>query len=489
VRSAYVGFLLATLVAAALTPLLRAFARRRGLLDHAIGSRKIHGRPVPRLGGIAIVLAFFAPLAGVVLLRTGLGEKLLVDDARAAAFVAGGLAIAALGLYDDLRGAGALKKLTVQVAVALLLYKCGFKVELITAGLSGSLPIGALSLPLTVLWIVGVINALNLIDGLDGLASGVALFALSTNFAIAAFRGDPLMAFLTAALAGAVLGFLVYNFSPASIFMGDTGSMFLGYVLAAGSIAASQKSSTVVSLLVPVVALGLPIADTLLAIARRAARGRPLFSADKEHIHHRLLALGLTHRQAVIVLYATCVALGGAALLISFANSWQTAAVLTALAGASVLGVRRLSARRPEASEQRRKNLEVRAAVRALGERLRQAADVAQVWDEVRAIGPALGAQELSLEVWAESAEGGTSTLRHGVQLGRASDAPLRVQFALNGAGEPLGALEIAWSDGRSEIDRDHEIAIEILCDHAAAALERLQGPRERAAVIPLLRR
>ena len=147
-----------------------------------------------------------------------------------------------------------------------------------------------MALPFTVLWMVGVINAMNLIDGLDGLAGGVAFFAVATNFLLALFRGDVLLCLAMAALAGAVLGFLVFNFNPASIFMGDTGSMFLGFVLAAVSLKTSSKSGTAVAMLVPIISLGLPIMDTLLAMTRRMLLGRPMFSADKEHIHHRLMS-------------------------------------------------------------------------------------------------------------------------------------------------------------------------------------------------------
>ena len=151
---------------------------------------------------------------------------------------------------------------------------------------------GLLAFPLTLLWIVGVINALNLIDGLDGLAGGVALCAVLTNLVIAMFRGQPLMTLCMAALAGALIGFLFYNFNPASIFLGDTGSLFLGYVLAVTSIRTHQKSSAAVSILVPMVALAVPIVDTALAMGRRALTGRPMFSGDRDHIHHRLLGLG-----------------------------------------------------------------------------------------------------------------------------------------------------------------------------------------------------
>ena len=183
---------------------------------------------------------------------------------------------------------------------------------------------------------------MNLIDGLDGLAAGVGLFGVATTFVLAAMRGDPIMMLFMAALGGALVGFLFYNFNPASIFMGDTGSMFLGYVLAVGAVQTSQKSSTTVAILVPIVALGVPIADTLLAMLRRALRHRPMFSADRAHIHHKLLDLGLTQKQAVLVLYGVSILLGGTALLLTVASSVQSAVLLAAMGVLGFLGIRKL---------------------------------------------------------------------------------------------------------------------------------------------------
>src|SRR6185295_14673932 len=287
-RTAGVAFLLSVICGGILTPIVRHLANRFGLFDHARSSRKIHGKPIPRLGGIAIVIAFYAPLVGLLLFQTGVGQLFFAEREHVIGLFAGGLSIAALGLYDDVRGANAWKKFIVQFAVAGLLYYLGFRIDVIANPLGSEIHLGWVSLPFTVFWIVGVINALNLIDGLDGLAGGVALVAVSTTFFISAQRGHPLMILVCAALAGSILGFLFYNFNPASIFMGDSGSMFLGFVLAASALRTGQKSSTAVAVLIPAIALGLPILDTLLAVSRRAVRGQPVFRADREHIHHRL---------------------------------------------------------------------------------------------------------------------------------------------------------------------------------------------------------
>src|SRR5262249_6061331 len=262
--------------------------------DRAGSSRKVHTKPIPRVGGIAVVVGFVVPLLGLFFWENDVSALFFAHPERVLGLFAGGLAIALLGLYDDVRGADARVKFAVQ----------GFAVHVVANPFGDPVQLGLLSGPLTVLWIVGIINALNLIDGLDGLAAGVAVIIVMLTFAVALERLDVLMCLFMASLAGAVLGFLLYNWTPASLFRGDPGSMFLGFVLGVSTVATSQKSSTAVAILVPIVALGLPIADTLLALLRRAAWGRPIFAADREHIHHRLFDLGLSHRQTVLPLYA-----------------------------------------------------------------------------------------------------------------------------------------------------------------------------------------
>ena len=220
------------------------------------------------------------------------------------------------------------------------------------------------------LWMIGMVNAMNLIDGRDGLAAGVAFFAVVTNFLLAISRGDLVMSLMMATLGGAILGFLIFNFNPASIFMGDTGSMFLGFVLAVSSVVTSTKSGTAVAMLVPVISLGLPIMDTLLAMIRRTLIGRPMFAADKEHIHHRLMSrLKLSHRNAVLVLYGLCCLFGLTALGLSFANSAQSALLLAGIAVVVVVLMRKLGYLSPRramagAGEQRRRNVELRSVVK-----------------------------------------------------------------------------------------------------------------------------
>ncbi len=489
-RTATVAFLLSLIVGAVLTPLARRLAQRIGAIDHPLSSRKVHQQPIPRLGGIAIVGAFYVPLIGLLFTDAGVGRLFYADARQAVGLLAGGAAIAAVGIYDDVKGAGAKLKFAVQFAVAGFVYWLGFRIDVLANPFGDAIALGWLGLPFTMLWIAGVINAINLIDGLDGLAGGVALVSVVTTFVAAVLHGEPLMALSAAALAGAVLGVLRYNFTPASIFMGDTGSMFLGFVLATTSIESHHKSSTAVAIIVPVIALGLPIADTLLAVARRAVRGLPLFRADRDHIHHRLLARGLSHRQTVLVLYAVSVGFGVAALALASASGIETALVLFGIALTAGLLLRHLGymefGRIAEVVEVRRRNLEVRSSVRQIAGRLRRATHVGHVWDSVRKAAPVLGADYVSLRLVEERSFGPRQL--HFVEGVEEAEPPLfRSQHSLRGERPDSGVIELGWADGRKSITRDVEIAVEQLCRHVFHALTRIEkyATAERA-ILPV---
>jgi UDP-GlcNAc:undecaprenyl-phosphate GlcNAc-1-phosphate transferase len=475
-RSAAVAFIISIVTGTILTPLVRRFAHQIGALDHALSSRKIHGRPIPRLGGVAIVLAFYAPLTGLLFFHAGVNEMFLAERDHVIGLFLGGVLIALLGVYDDLRGAGAGRKFLVQFLVAGLMYALGYRIDVLANPFGTELQLGWVSLPFTLLWIVGVINAMNLIDGLDGLAGGVALVAVLTTFLISLQRGHPLMVLLSSALAGSILGFLFYNFNPATIFMGDTGSMFLGFVLATSAIQTNQKSSTAVAVLIPGIALGLPIMDTLLAMARRALRGRPMFQADKEHIHHRLLARGLSHRQTVLVLYSFCILLGVVALVLTYANSVQSAFVLVALGVIAFVALRALGYMRldrmSETTSERRKNKALRAAARPLGQRLRRVRTLEEAWAVLVEAGAVFGASVVRV--------GPAPAFSHELeQTDIGPDLLFEARFAVPGAS---ATLELAWRDGRREIDRDTEIAVEIFCEHLGDALTRVGAVLSAAA-------
>jgi len=486
-KTAVAAFVLALIIAALLTPDLRQFAERHGLLDKPDQSRKIHRRGIPRIGGLAIAAAFYAPLVGLLLYETGLGELFYANRWAAFSLFGGGVAIAALGLYDDLRGLGAREKFAVEFAVAAVLYFCGYRIEQISLP-GGALELGAAAFPLTLIWVVGVINAMNLIDGLDGLAGGVALCAILTNLIVAVVRAEPIMILCMAALAGALIGFLFYNFNPASIFMGDSGSLFLGFVLAVSSIRTNQKSSTAVSLLVPMVALAVPIADTALAMARRMLAGRSMFLGDGEHIHHRLLRLGLSQRQAVLILCGTSCLLGGAALALAFATNPSMAWVLVVLSGCGFFALRWLGffRRARGRRELRLRNHALRTTVNAVAGRLREAASVDDVLESVKTFASAVSADSLRLEVVPVLAEPNSALkavwMSPGLSAynGHARDVPglFRARFDLP---DQLGNLELEWIDGRGEIDRDHAVAAEALCMNIASAVRRIAELQKRS--------
>jgi UDP-GlcNAc:undecaprenyl-phosphate GlcNAc-1-phosphate transferase len=494
-RTAAVAFILSMLCGTFLTPLVRRLAYRFGALDHARSSRKIHGHPIPRLGGIAIVVAFYVPMVALLLFHGGVGLLFLSEREHVIGLFAGGLIIALLGLFDDLRGANAWKKFFVQFLVALLLFKLGFRFDVLANPFGEPITLGWTNLPFTLLWIVGVINAMNLIDGLDGLAGGVALVAVITTFLVSLQRGHPLMMLFSSALAGSIVGFLFYNFNPASIFMGDTGSMFLGFVLATTTMQTNQKASTAVAVLIPCIALGLPIMDTLLAIGRRAIRGRPLFQADKEHIHHKLMDLGLSHRQAVLVLYGFCILLGAAALVLTYASSGQTALLLVVLGLVAFIFLRSLGYVRfdqmPASAADRKRNRALRGALQPLGRRLRQLQGVDEMWPVVIEAAKALGAVavDLQVDVRGVHSAGTPAVFSHSTPGSESSVERLfRFRFTIPGSKAEERILNLGWADGRAEIDRDTEIAAEIFCDHLGEALDLVKSstasglPASRAA-------
>lgn len=332
---AAVSFLTAYVV----TPPIRALAFQRKIGDYP-GERKVNTKFVPRLGGGGIIAGFAAgtALAG------------LLAGAAAADFPASlpGLALAliiALGVYDDVRGIGSTGKLIVQGAASAVIVASGLRLEYLSLPFTGSIALGVWGIPLTFLWLVGITNAVNLLDGLDGLACGVSAIVSATILAIAAYYGDALLMAAATALLFACLGFLRYNFHPASIFMGDTGSLFLGFLLATMSLRVLQHQSAdagPLSLLVAIVTLGVPIVDTSIAFFRRLKKGMHPLKPDKEHIHHRLMDLGLTHRQTVVTIYAVSVFNGLVAILLILLDSLYAVILLGVFLGAALFSIRRL---------------------------------------------------------------------------------------------------------------------------------------------------
>jgi UDP-GlcNAc:undecaprenyl-phosphate GlcNAc-1-phosphate transferase len=247
------------------------------------------------------------------------------------------------GVYDDLRGVPVRYKFIVQAGAGLLLYVMGGRIEVLSVPFVGGveLPL-VVSCALTVFWVVGVTNAFNLIDGMDGLAAGAALFASLVMLTVSLIFGNPFVTVMSVVLAGALIGFLRYNFNPASIFLGDSGSLFVGFTLAALSVQGALKAPTALAVAIPVLAFGLPILDTGLALARRFISGRPVFEADREHIHHMLLARGWSQRRVALVLYAVCAWFGLMALLFVNEQRRTTGFALFVIGVAVLFAVNRL---------------------------------------------------------------------------------------------------------------------------------------------------
>lgn len=407
-ESALLVFLVALASCLALTPAVGWLCRRQGWLDLPDGERKLHTIPMPRLGGVAVyaslVLAFgcyayFLPEEGWSV------QNIL--DVYLPLLVACG-AVMLVGVADDIRGVRPIVKIAVQAAAATYLYMHGHQIAIISNPLLGDpIELGWLSFPLTILWFVGLSNAFNLIDGLDGLAAGVALFATGTLYVAAVGNQRESAAVVIAALAGALLGFLRYNFNPATIFLGDSGSLFIGFALAAFSIRSSMKATTAIAVGAPLFALALPILDVGLAIARRFVAGYGIFHSDRRHIHHRLLYLGLTPRRAVMYLYGAAAVFGSIALVTTTGRDqvkWALAigAGLVTWVAITKLGYVEFS----QAGRILMKRLLPDRRVAAnnihiveLRETLQRAATVAQLWDTLAAVLPKLPIARVELRL------------------------------------------------------------------------------------------
>ena len=313
----FVPFFISLILAYALTPAVKKLAIKVGAVDRP-NARKVHTRIIPRLGGLAIFAGFIVS----VLFCMPLTSELF-------GLLAGCTAIVALGIWDDICNIPAKVKLAGQIIAAAIPVAFGIRIEWLTN------PFGTLivlpdwiAVPVTIFWIIGFTNTVNLIDGLDGLAAGVSVIASIAMFFIAVTMNQYLPAMIIVAMAGASLGFLQYNFNPAKIFMGDTGSMLLGYTMAVVAVLGLVKTAATVALVVPVIALGLPILDTLFAIVRRKMSGVPVFQPDKGHLHHRLLALGMTQKQAVLIMYLITLILGLVAVFVATV-SYKTGIILS----------------------------------------------------------------------------------------------------------------------------------------------------------------
>lgn len=305
------AFAIAFIIAFFSTPLVRKIAFKIGAVDIPKDERRMHDKPLARLGGLAIFIGFIVSVLYIIIVDY-IDTGTMALDSRFQCLLVGSFIIISIGIIDDARPLRPWIKLVFQIIAAFIVVLSGTRIEEITNPFSpiGMTFLGFLSVPLTVIWIVGITNAINFIDGLDGLAAGVSSIALLSLLFISIFEQQFGVVYIIAALAGATLGFLPFNFNPAKIFMGDTGSNFLGFMLASVSVMGLMKSYATIAIAVPLLVLALPIFDTAFAILRRLFYGKPIMQADRGHLHHKLIDMGFSQKQTVIVLYIISAFLG-----------------------------------------------------------------------------------------------------------------------------------------------------------------------------------
>lgn len=337
--SVFIGALIVSFI---LTKLVRDVAIRRGWVAHPSAERHLHSQPVPRLGGIAIVLSFLISTVTALLVSSILLPSGWTSLRPLLTILPPAILIFLLGVYDDIRSASPYLKFSIQSIAGTMLFAGGLRI------LDLPLLFGThqfpwyMGLPLTILWVVAITNAFNLIDGLDGLAAGSALFSTLVVFVVALLSNLPLISLIALALAGAILGFLRFNFNPATVFLGDCGSLFIGFMLSALALYGAQKAPTIIAVAIPLVSFGLPILETSLSVLRRLISGRPVFTADREHIHHKLLQRGMSHRQVVIVLYGVSAIFALLSLFLLWPTGSTLGLVLAVLGTGIWIGVQHL---------------------------------------------------------------------------------------------------------------------------------------------------
>lgn len=314
-----IAFLVPLITVLIVTPYIMRLASKIGAIDKP-NERKVHSKVMPRIGGLAI---FLGVVAGYF--TGGLHHQNLT------AITLGAFIVVIVGVLDDIRELSAKVKLVGQLLAAILVAVSGLTIDHLSIPFIGNFELGIWSYPLTILWIVGIMNAINLIDGLDGLSAGISAIVIATIAILAGINGKMLILMISVILLGSIIGFLFYNFYPAKIFMGDSGSLFLGYSISILSLLGLYKSVTLFSFLVPIIILGVPVFDTTFAIIRRIVNKKPILAPDKAHLHHRLLSLGLSHRNTVLAIYIFGILFSVSAILLSEATLWGSVFIIFGL--------------------------------------------------------------------------------------------------------------------------------------------------------------
>ena len=347
-----IAFLLAFITTFVVTPHTMRLAKKVGAIDIP-NDRRVNKKPMPRLGGLAVIAGFLVSIIYLFITTSIEGKLNFFGEGnyyfKMIGFFAGTSVLVLVCYVDDVKGVPSLVKLTAQIIASIIVVACGIRIENISIPFTeGKIVISEIfSYILTVCWIVGITNAINLIDGLDGLSSGVTLISCLSLLMVFALNGSPLIAIvLITALAGALVGFLPFNFSPAKTFIGDTGSNFMGFSLAIISILGVAKTYTALVLIAPIIILGMPIFDTLFAIFRRLIKGKSIkavFKPDKGHLHHKLMAKGYTQKQAVLIMYGITAILGMFAVILLESGIWKALSFALLIVAIVAIGYKDMS--------------------------------------------------------------------------------------------------------------------------------------------------
>ena len=332
-------YLGSTILAAVITLAVIYIARRLNIVD-APDVRKVHFRAIPRIGGVAIFVPMMVLIVSVLFLDNTIGNKFRDIQPRVIALLSAATFMFLVGLIDDIKGLRARVKLLCQLAAAITVCAFGLRITSVTVSDWFTLNLGWFSWPLTIFWIVGITNAINLIDGLDGLAAGICAVACGVMVVLSIHFGQPVMAVIMLSLLGALTGFLFFNLNPAKIFMGDSGSLFLGFTLASASVMCAAKSQAIVGLTLPILALGIPILDTLFSMLRRFLERRSMFSPDRSHFHHRLLELGFCQRHIVLIAYVVTLLVAGLGMFMILTRDVQTVIIFVCILTLLILAFR-----------------------------------------------------------------------------------------------------------------------------------------------------
>lgn len=465
-----------------LTPAVRILAVRLGYVDKT-SKRKIHDQPIPHIGGAAIFAAFLIPFAGFLVYQNMITDVLIEYRAEVFGVLMGALTVFLIGVFDDIKGARARFKFIVEILAACIVYYAGVRILKLSNPFSETpFTFGhSVGLPLTVIWIVGVTNAVNMSDGIDGLAAGMAIFVSIVMFVLSLVNNHTLIALISITLAGSTAGFLVFNFPPAKIFMGDSGALFLGFMLGSISILGSVKGSAAVALVIPVLAMIVPISDTLMAMARRFLKGRGMMEADQDHVHHRLLKRGLSHTQIILVLYGVTIFFGLVALSLVYTQRRENGIVLGAVGILAVILIRRLGYSEfkvdrltetiRESREERKRTREEREIIKGF-ETKAQNLSIPEIWEELAETVKLLGYTAVEIDP-----EQGTSLFRNNTEAEEdgTGERGRDLSFFWKSPDISADALDINWS---------LELPIYVFRDQKAAELKVYRQEADHSQLI-----